>query len=99
MPPFPLLRQYLDGICASSPHEARLGREEFQREVHAFAAAFSESDIRELAVTSDHLVFNSFAQLERFGLQAKTDCRQCRPEAAVRIAHQSRALGRRGSHV
>ncbi len=68
---FPLLRQYLDGICASSPHEARLGREEFQREVHAFAAAFSESDIRELSVTSDHLVFNSFAQLERFGLQAK----------------------------
>ena len=26
---FPLARQYLSGIAASSPHEARLGREEF----------------------------------------------------------------------
>jgi len=42
---FPLLRQTLDGICASSPHEARLGREEFGREVHSFAAAYSASDI------------------------------------------------------
>ena len=64
---FPLLRQTLDGVCCSSPHEARLGREEFGREVHSFAAAFSESDIRELAVTSDHLVFNSFNQWARFG--------------------------------
>ena len=64
---FPQLRTVLDGICASSPHEARLGREEFCREVHTFAAAYSENDILDLAVTSDHLVFNSFNQLERFG--------------------------------
>ena len=63
---FPLLREILDGICASSPHEARLGREEFGREVHSFAAAYSVADIEQLAVTSDHLVFNSFVQLERF---------------------------------
>ena len=42
---FPLLREILDGICASSPHEARLGREEFGREVHSFAAAYSVADI------------------------------------------------------
>ncbi len=63
---FPLLRQTLDGVCCSSPHEARLGREEFGREVHSFAAAYSPADIEQLAVTSDHLVFNSFTQLERF---------------------------------
>jgi carboxynorspermidine decarboxylase len=63
---FPLLREILDGVCASSPHEARLGREEFGREVHSFAAAYSAADIEQLAVTSDHLVFNSFSQLERF---------------------------------
>lgn len=63
---FPLLREVLDGVCASSPHEARLGREEFGREVHTFAAAYSESDILDLAETTDHLVFNSFAQLTRF---------------------------------
>jgi carboxynorspermidine decarboxylase len=69
---FPLLRTVLDGICASSPHEARLGREEFRREVHSFAAAYSENDILDLAGTSDHLVFNSFAQLQRFGELART---------------------------
>ncbi len=63
---FPLIRETLRGVCASSPWEARLGREEFGREVHSFAAAFKESDVRELLGVSDHLVFNSFAQLERF---------------------------------
>jgi carboxynorspermidine decarboxylase len=63
---FPLIRETLRGVCASSPWEARLGREEFGREVHSFAAAFKESDVEELLRISDHLVFNSFAQLERF---------------------------------
>ena len=63
---FPLLSTVLDGVCCSSPHEARLGREEFGREVHSFAAAFSATDIEELALTSDHLVFNSFGQKELF---------------------------------
>ena len=63
---FPLLSKTLDGVCASSPHEARLGREEFGREVHTFAAAYAETDIKNLCDTTDHLVFNSFAQLDRF---------------------------------
>lgn len=63
---FPMLADKLDGVCASSPHEARLGREEFGKEVHTFAAGFSEADIRDLCQTSDHIVFNSFAQLDRF---------------------------------
>jgi carboxynorspermidine decarboxylase len=70
---FPLLRETLDGVCCSSPHEARLGREEFGREVHSFAAAYSASDIEQLATTSDHLVFNSFSQWQRFrGLAEET---------------------------
>jgi carboxynorspermidine decarboxylase len=63
---FPLISQTLQGVCASSPWEARLGREEFGREVHSFAAAFKESDVVELLSISNHLVFNSFNQLERF---------------------------------
>ncbi len=65
---FPLISRTLHGVCASSPWEARLGREEFGREVHSFAAAFKESDVVELLGISNHLVFNSFAQLERFRL-------------------------------
>lgn len=63
---FPLISGTLQGVCASSPWEARLGREEFGKEVHSFAAAFKESDIVELLRISNHLVFNSFNQLERF---------------------------------
>lgn len=63
---FPVIRETLHGVCASSPWEARLGREEFGREVHSFAAAFKESDVVELLSISNHLVFNSFNQLERF---------------------------------
>lgn len=63
---FPMIRETLQGVCASSPWEAQLGRDKFGGEVHSFAAAFKESDIVELLSISDHLVFNSFHQLERF---------------------------------
>ena len=63
---FALISKTLHGVCASSPWEARLGREEFGGEVHSFAAAFKESDLLELLAISNHLVFNSFNQLERF---------------------------------
>ena len=63
---YPLLAQVLDGTCASSPDEARLGREEFGKEVTAFAAAYSEQDLRELLALCDHVIFNSLLQWERF---------------------------------
>lgn len=63
---FPLLKKNLAGTCASSPHEARLGREEFGGEVHTFAAAYSESDFIDILKYSDHISFNSFSMWERF---------------------------------
>lgn len=69
---FPLLSRTLKGTCASGPFEARLGRECFGGEVHAFAAAFSEEDIHEVAPVCDHLVFNSISQWRRFGALAKS---------------------------
>jgi carboxynorspermidine decarboxylase len=66
-PLFPLIREYLDGVCASSPWEARLGREEFGGEVHAYAAAYSKTDFTELLTLCDEIDFNSFAQWEKFG--------------------------------
>ena len=63
---FPQMRRVLDGCCASSVHETRLGREQFGGEVHAFAAAFSEADMRELAGLVDHVTLNSFAQWHQF---------------------------------
>jgi len=67
----PLIRQYLQGTCASGLYEARLGREEFSAsegicEVHTFSAAYTESDLKEILKITDHLVFNSFGQWQRF---------------------------------
>ena len=66
---FPVVGEYLAGIAASSPHEARLGREQLGKEVHAYAPAYSEADIAELVTLVDHVVFNSFAQWQRFRAQ------------------------------
>ena len=63
---FDRLRPHLDGTCASSLHEARLGHEEFGGETHAFAAAFSETDLTAMLPLIDHITFNSFAQWHRF---------------------------------
>lgn len=63
---FQLVSQYLDGTCASSPHEARLGREEFGGQVHSFAAAYSREDFSEFLELSNHIVFNSVNQYKEF---------------------------------
>ncbi len=63
---FPLMRPFLDGVCASSIWEARLGHEHFGGEVHAFAAALNEADASALAEVASHLSCNSIGQLERF---------------------------------
>lgn len=59
---FPLLRKYLPGVEASSPHEARLCREEFGKEVHVFSPSYTAENIQEYLRYADHLVFNSFSQ-------------------------------------
>lgn len=56
----------LYGVCASSVDEARLGRECFGGEVHAFAAAWSDAEMTELLSLADHITFNSIAQWHRF---------------------------------
>ncbi len=63
---FPLVRATLSGASASSPDEARLAREEIGREVHAYAPAYSESDLRAILDHADHIVFNSPGQWTRF---------------------------------
>jgi carboxynorspermidine decarboxylase len=63
---FPLMGRYLEGVAASGPDEARLGREELGKEVHTYCPAFDEASLRETLRYSDHVVFNSPTQIERF---------------------------------
>jgi carboxynorspermidine decarboxylase len=84
---FPLIRRTLQGVCASSPHEARLGREEFNGEVHTFAAGYNESNVRELIELTDHLIFNSFSQWKRFREQVTKSGRHIRCGIRVNPEH------------
>jgi carboxynorspermidine decarboxylase len=63
---FPLVGKYLDGVAASGPDEARLGREELGKQVHTYCPAFSETTLAETLRYSDHVVFNSPSQVDRF---------------------------------
>lgn len=68
---FDIVAKYLHGCTASGLHEAKLAREEFCRhnseaEVHTYSPAFKDEDIEEIARISDHIVFNSPKQLQRF---------------------------------
>ena len=67
----PLVRSYLLGTCASGLHEARLGREEYGGEVTTFSTGYKESEIDEILSLSDHLIFNSLGQKDRFGARAQ----------------------------
>ncbi len=67
---FPLISKYLQGVCASGLLEARLGREEFGNEVHSFSPAFREDEFGEIVTLSDHLVFNSWQQWQKYGKAA-----------------------------
>jgi carboxynorspermidine decarboxylase len=68
---FPMMAKYLDGVCASGLNEARLGREEFKKEVHTFGAAYGEKEIRQILRYSDSIIFNSFYQLEKYRKMAQ----------------------------
>ena len=72
---YPLIGKYLNGTTASGLFEARLGRQEMalhpelrerNLETHVFSAAYREDEFQEIAGLCDHVVFNSFAQLEKF---------------------------------
>jgi len=68
---YPLIAKYLSGTAASGLYEAKLSHEEFGKENHVYCPAYLESEFGEIAKICDHIVFNSFTQLEKFKNRAK----------------------------
>ncbi len=68
---FDLCKEFLQGCCASGLHEAILAKEEFNKEVHTYSPAFKDEEIDEIIQISNHLVFNSFNQLNRYKDKAR----------------------------
>jgi len=63
---FPLIKKYIDGTTSSSLYEARLGREKFGKEVHAYSVAFSSDELWKVRQYADKIIFNSTSQLKRY---------------------------------
>lgn len=67
---YPTIAKYLSGTTASGLYEAKLGYEEmgkpFNKETHIFAPAYLENEIDEILEICDHVVFNSFSQLNKY---------------------------------
>ncbi len=68
---FDLMKPYLDGTTSSGVYEARLGREKFGKEVHAFSVGYSRDDVRAVRRYADKIIFNSISQLEALGGEAR----------------------------
>ena len=66
----PFISNYLDGCCASGLWEARLSNEEFKKQTHTFSPAYKEEDIDEIIDISNHVVFNSFSQWQKYKSRA-----------------------------
>ncbi len=101
---FPLVRKYLAGATSSSVAEARLAREELGGEVHAYAPAYSDGEMRELVTLADHVVLNSPAQwkrhrpvIERAGLSAGLRVNHEHQEAETALYDPAGACSRLGT--
>lgn len=70
-----LVRSYLHGTAASGLWEARLGRSRFGGAVHTFAPGLKPAELEEVERLSDHLIFNTPGQWERFAPMLARDGR------------------------
>ncbi len=61
-----LVSKYLQGCCASGLYEARYAKEFVGKEVHTYSPAFKDDEFDEICDISNHIIFNSFSQLEHF---------------------------------
>ena len=88
---YPLIAQTLVGSTASGLYEARLGKEECGGETHVFCPAYRADEFEEILRYADHIVFNSPAQLRKFGPAAKAAGKQVglrvNPECSTQEGH------------
>ena len=62
----PIVGEYLDGVCTSGLWEARLASEFYDGEIATYCAAYKPDELEEVCRLSDHVIFNSPGQLERY---------------------------------
>lgn len=72
-----IVGEYLDGAACSGLWEAKLAQKYAQGEIHTYSPAFKEADFNEIAKISNHVVFNSPSQWQKFKKIAKENSLEC----------------------
>ena len=62
----PIVGEYLDGVCTSGLWEALLAAEHYKGEIATYCAAYKAEDMPEILRLSDHVIFNTPGQHQRF---------------------------------
>ena len=78
---YSLIARYISGTTASGIYEAKLGREEMNKENHVYSPAYKQKDMDELVKICDHIVFNSLSQLRKY----KEQCLKAGVSVGLRI--------------
>ena len=78
---YPLISKYLSGTTASGLYEVRLGFEKFGGETHIFSPAYRADEFEEILKYADDIVFNSVAQVKKYGKRAK----ECGKSIGLRV--------------
>ncbi len=68
-----MISKYLKGCCASGLYEAKYAKEYIGKEVHTFSPAFKDDEFEEICDISNHIVFNSLTQFQKFKHQVKSE--------------------------
>ena len=76
------MRDVLDGTTASGEYEARLGHDEFGKEVHVYSPAYATGEVERLTKLAQHIYFNSPEQIAK-------NCPSSRSHPASRSASAS----------
>ena len=61
----PIIGEYLDGVATSGLWEALLAGEFYDGEIATYSPAFKPEDLDEICRLSDHVIFNTPAQIQR----------------------------------
>jgi len=101
---FDFMSEYMDGTTSSSLFEVKLGREKFPGETHAYSVAWADHEIAEVLASSDKIIFNTAAQLQRFEEVSRGHKRGLRVNPGVStssfdLADPARPFSRLGEHA
>ena len=84
---FKLMSKYMDGTTSSSLYEARLGYDQFGKEVHAYSVAYPKEEINQLKKISTKIIFNSISQLNRYYKDVKNKNLGLRVNPQISYSH------------